>query len=57
MDQLLEFAKKAGLKGSSETALSPQEQKFTELLIKECGQFTDPVTRKLMFRHFGIDGD
>jgi hypothetical protein len=37
MDKLLELAKKAGLKGQFETALSPQEQKFAELIIKECG--------------------
>lgn len=29
--------------------------KFARLIIEECGNFTDPVTRKLMFKHFGID--
>lgn len=28
--------------------------KFAALIIKECGNFTDPVTRDLMFKHFGI---
>jgi hypothetical protein len=29
-------------------------EKFVELILKECGAFTDPVTRKLMFNHFGV---
>lgn len=29
-------------------------EKFVELLVKECGAFTDPTTRKLMFSHFGV---
>jgi hypothetical protein len=37
MEKLLELAKEAGLKGQFETGLSPQEQKFAELIIKECG--------------------
>jgi hypothetical protein len=37
MNQLfLEIAKQAGLKFPSETALSPMEEKFAELLIQEC---------------------
>jgi len=31
------------------------EQKFAELIVKECANFTDPVTRNLMFKHFGIE--
>jgi hypothetical protein len=30
-------------------------QKFVELLVKECGNFTDPVTRRLMMQHFGVE--
>lgn len=30
------------------------EEKFAELIVKECSQFTDPITRKLMMKHFGI---
>jgi len=30
-------------------------QEFAKLIVKECGDFTDPVTRKLMFKHFGIE--
>jgi ABC-type Zn uptake system ZnuABC Zn-binding protein ZnuA len=29
-------------------------QKFAELIVKECGDFTDPVTRNLMMKHFGV---
>lgn len=56
-DRILELAKQAGIKGSSETALSPFELKFAESLIKECSGFTDPNTRKLMLKHFGIDNE
>jgi hypothetical protein len=33
---ILELAKQAGLKFPSETALSPQELKFAELIIRKC---------------------
>ena len=33
---ILELAKQAGLKFPSETALSPQELKFAELIVREC---------------------
>ena len=55
MEKLLELAKEAGLKAQSETALSPQEQKFAELIVKHCGHFTDPNTRKLLYKEFGIE--
>lgn len=55
MERILELAKQVGIKGSSESALSPQEQKFAELIIKECSGFTDPVTQKLMLKHFGVN--
>jgi hypothetical protein len=54
MQRILELAKFAGLKANSETALSPNEQKFAEALIKECGKFTDATTRNFMFQHFGV---
>lgn len=34
-DRILDLAKQAGLKGSSETTMSPIEQKFSELIVKE----------------------
>jgi hypothetical protein len=35
-ERILELAKKAGLKFSSETAMSPVELKFAELIIEDC---------------------
>jgi hypothetical protein len=35
-EQILELAKQAGLKFPSETALSPQELKFAELVVLAC---------------------
>lgn len=34
--RILEIAKEAGLKFPSETALSPAEEKFAELIAREC---------------------
>jgi hypothetical protein len=28
---------------------------FAELIVRECGNFTDPVTRNLMMKHFGVE--
>jgi len=33
---ILELAKQAGLKFSSETAMSPVELKFAEMIVREC---------------------
>lgn len=30
-------------------------EKFAHLIIKTCGNFTDPVTRNLMMKHFGVE--
>jgi hypothetical protein len=30
-------------------------EKFAKFLILECANFTDPVTRKLMMKHFGVE--
>ena len=35
-ERILQIAKQAGLKGQSETAMSPVEEKFVELIVKEC---------------------
>lgn len=35
-ERILELAKTAGLKFPSETALSPVEEKFAELIVKDC---------------------
>jgi hypothetical protein len=31
------------------------KEKFAQLLVKACGDFTDPVTRNLMMKHFGVE--
>ena len=28
---------------------------FGELIVRQCGTFTDPVTRNLMMKHFGVE--
>jgi hypothetical protein len=35
--------------------LNPRSEHFAQLIVKACGNFTDPVTRNLMFKHFGVD--
>ncbi len=30
---------------------------FARLIVRECGNFTDPITRNLMFLHFGDNHD
>jgi hypothetical protein len=41
-EQFLELAKQAGLKFSSEDSLSPMEQKFAELIVRECAGLLPP---------------
>ena len=37
------------------TQLTKLKEKFAELIVQECGNFTDPITRNLMFKHFGVE--
>ena len=30
-------------------------EKFALLIVQACGSFTDPVTRNLMMKHFGVE--
>jgi hypothetical protein len=39
--RFLELAKQARLKFPSETALSPMEEKFAELIVKECAEISE----------------
>lgn len=70
MERLLELAKESGLKGKSETALSPIEEKFAQLIIEECRYVMDCnkgsdqavdwnaalfETSKNINKHFGIE--
>lgn len=63
-ERMLDLAKQAGIKFSSETALSPHEMKFAELIIQECaGIVKDAVDRRepastyvdKIREHFGIE--
>jgi len=30
-------------------------EKFAQLIVRACGDFTDPITRNLMMKHFGVE--
>lgn len=30
-------------------------EQFARMIVQACGDFTDPVTRNLMMKHFGVD--
>jgi hypothetical protein len=50
-ERFLEIAKQAGLKFPSETALSPMEEKFAELIVMECAQLVQGVPTDTMGYH------
>lgn len=52
--KLIEFAKQAGLKGQSETTLSPQEIKFAQLILKEASTYVDIMFRQEFLKTFGF---
>jgi len=60
-ERILELAKQAGLKFSSETAMSPVELKFAELIVRECANYITeyyPHSRYEAFymkKHFGVE--
>ena len=37
------------------TGKSEDLEKFAKLIVKDCANFTDPVTRNLMMKHFGVE--
>jgi hypothetical protein len=41
--------------GFDHTRLSIAQQKFAELIVRECAQFTDPDIRKFILKHFGVE--
>ena len=51
--RFLELAQKAGLKFPSEGKLSPQEQKFAELIVGECAGIYDKIDNGNL--HMGTD--
>lgn len=62
-NRFVELAKQAGLKAQSETDISPQEQLFAELIVKECVAFigSRPYSeliwdkKKKLLEYFGIE--
>jgi hypothetical protein len=60
-EKFLELAKQAGLKFPSETALSPMEEKFAELIVRECANFVDEsigdggIDGRSLKEHFGVE--
>ena len=64
-ERILELAKQAGLKFPSETAMSPVELKFAELIVKKCmslvsepGPDMNDTERGILAQikhHFGVE--
>jgi hypothetical protein len=59
-ERILELAKHAGLKSPSETAMSPVELKFAELIVQECSNFLkdtldDHFAAEQLEEHFGVE--
>jgi len=59
-ERILELAKQAGLKFPSETAMSPVELKFAELIVQECTNFLkdtmdDHFAAEQLEEHFGVE--
>ena len=58
MNELIQkLAEDAGLDART-MGVSHTEQwmtKLAELIVKACGDFTDPVTRNLMMKYFGVE--
>ena len=54
-ERILELAKTAGLKFPSETTLSPSEEKFAELIVRECinviGESRESRQTAMYYRH------
>jgi len=64
-ERILELAKQAGLKFPSETAMSPVELKFAELIVQECAEFANNHNEEVegvtlgvgpaLKKHFGVE--
>jgi len=52
-ENIIEFAREAGIIGASETTVAPTIVKFAELIVRECaGLCSDPV---VILQHWGLD--
>ena len=61
-ERILELAKQAGLKFPSETAMSPVELKFAELIVRECAEQVKNLHAnkrisgaEIIREHFGVE--
>jgi len=58
-ERILELAKQAGLKFPSETAMSPVELKFAELIVRECAEVvysrSGHANPQDLYEHFGVE--
>ena len=54
-ERIRELAHEAGLPTYNPEGIPTKLEKFAELIVRECSEFTDPVTRKLMMKHFGVE--
>ena len=45
----------AGCNGYPEYRYDFDKEKFAQLIVRACGDFTDPITRNLMMKHFGVE--
>ena len=60
-ERILELAKQAGIKANSEQAMSPQEQLFAELIVKDCDIYArrnwehGALLGGDLLNHFGVE--
>ena len=45
----------AGCNGYPEYRYDFDKEKFAQLIVRACGDFTDPITCNLMMKHFGVE--
>ncbi len=57
-ERIKELAEQAGFtveNGHIQSLAYKQTEKLAELIVRECGHYVDPITRKFLFKHFGVE--
>lgn len=65
-ERIEELMVQAGITTNLETDLFDSEgnigkwldhfaEEFAELIVRECGHYVDPISRKFLFKHFGVE--
>jgi len=57
-ERIRELAEQAGFNEMgiwNVIGIEEYHEKFAELIVRECAEFTHPVTRKFIFEHFGVE--